>query len=600
MIVDNNVVGQDIVGGGHSSSGSSGRTERVWQDFATEFPWLVKFFNKTGFLKREFFLQSDNCPITKMKFKINQQGPANGTIDFAFLDWTIDKNDIVEVYYKTNLLYVGMIDSKCDDDGGSVSIVPLRSRLKELLFDKQSYYDVVSAAGMFRNILVTPKNAQHGILYTEYSLDPTFAIKAADTPLLDPEEDDDGQTVALKYDDTDLETMLDNLVETVDSDAYWGVDEYRNFFVKYPETEISGRLFVGDTPDYADIKVKTNYKNVKLTRAKVYRKGDQDRKKIIGGETIDDPEPEDVYCGKVGYEENDYYDNQGNHIETGTVKYPPATWLENECGEIEDVVTVSTVCRNETALDYAYNKIVAQQIEKTITVSRLNVDKFFPHVGKKIQVEKQYNKKILWTLADCENVLLYPYPPNKPIKGWFNDTPGSYPQQDTKAIEGRKSIIVSGFSSECVFPLEEERQFDGIEFIEVYYCVKSLIPFGDPIFSVTAYKDDRQTLAADTASVNVSSDDVDKWKCLIIPITGSFRWLSFRLHCYGYVRIDRIRVYSYTKQLFTGYITESSWTVDGHGYNCDITLGNYDVAINDTLQTLEWKIKMLENIKEIE
>jgi hypothetical protein len=599
MIVDNNVVGQDVVGGGHSTSGSSGRTEHVWQDFSTEYPWRIKCYNKYGTLKREFFLQSDNCPISKLKFKINQQGPANGSIDFNFLDWTIDKNDIVEVYYKTNLLYVGMIDSKCDDDGGSVSLVPLRTRLKELLFDKTQYYDVITAAGMFYNILNT-KNSQHGILYTAYSLDPEFAIKAADTPLIDTDIDEDGRTVSLKYEDTDLETMLNNLVDTVDSDAYWGVDEYRNFFVKYPETEISGRLFVGDTPDYAGIKVKTNYNNVKLTRAKVYRKGDQDRTKTVEGETIADPEPEDVYCGRVGDENNDYFDNNGNHVTTGTVKYPTPTWLENECGMIEDVVTVSTVCRNETALDYAYNQIVSQQIEKTITISSLNVDKFFPKVGKKIQVEKQYNKKILWTLADCEKVLLYPYPPDKPIKGWFNGSPGSYPQQDTNSVEGSKSIVVSGFSGECVFPLEEERLFDGIEFIEIYYCVKTLYNFGDPFFSVRAYKEDRETLAADVVSVEVSSSDVSKWKRLILPITSSFRWLSFRLHCYGYILIDRIRAYSYTKQLFTGYITETSWTVDGHGYNCDVTLGNYDVAVNDTLQTLEWKIKMLENIKEID
>jgi len=63
--------------------------------------------------------------------------------------------------------------------------------------------------------------------------------------------------------------------------------------------------------------------------------------------------------------------------------------------------------------------------------------------------------------------------------------------------------------------------------------------------------------------------------------------------------IDRIKVYSYRKEVYEANIKEIDFNIDAKGYECNLTLGNFDVFVNDTLQWLKWKVGVLDGIKHI-
>lgn len=505
--------------------------------YLTDYPFEIIFNYRDGGFKKRIYVGADNCAIKKVKFSINEKGCANARVEFAYLDWTIDKYDTVDIYYKGRKIYHGLVNDKPDIDGGEISIVPQRVRLEHFIFDRVKYVTNVSALTLLETAVKT-KQEYHRVSYNPYFIADTF-------------KDNDAELVLPEFQDSEIKNMIEDVIKTIDSDAQWGVNENNIFFVRYPESTVSKRLFLCDKPYYKSIKVRTQYENIKLTRAIVYRKGDTEREV--------DPDPsEDMFCGKVCYGED-----------PGSQEYfPPIARLENEVGIIEQIVSIPSVVEDNTARDYAYHKIASQQIEKTIEITGVDIDRYFPEVGKRIQVEKIYDKKVLWTLSDCET-----------LDGWE----GSCAVSTTRAVEGDHSIM-SGVSW---FQLGANYHFEGIEKIEFFiYCEKSDFELQiDILKGVDVIK-----------STTVRFQNF-LWQRVEIAIDTGFSGIYFNPNYVCW--IDRIKVYSYKKEIYEANVKEIEFNIDAKGYECNLTLGNFDIFVNDTLQWLEWKVGVIDGIKKI-
>lgn len=510
--------------------------------YLTDYPFEIIFNYRDGGFKKRIYVGADNCAIKKVKFSINEKGCANARIEFAHLDWTIDKYDTVDIYYKGRKIYHGLVNDKPDIDGGEISIVPQRVRLEHFIFNRVKYEENVSALTLLETAVKT-KQEYHRVSYNPYFIADAF-------------KDNDAELVRPEFQDSEIKNMIEDVIKTIDSDAQWGVNENNIFFVRYPESTVSKRLFLCDKPYYKSIKVRTQYENIKLTRAIVYRKGDTEREI--------DPETDDVFCGKVCYG-----DNPGNQE-----YFEPIARLENEVGIIEQIVSVPSVVWDDTARDYAYHKIAAQQIEKTIEITGIDIDRYFPEVGKRIQVEKIYDKKVLWTLSDCET-----------LDNW-SVLPGGTLGSSEDAIEGNRCVLIINSAK---LSLDKAYNYEGMDKIELY--ARSVGFFNDDKITIEIKRGD------DVIRTFKKSIQYLQWERIEIPINSGFDSISFYYD--GWVNIDRIKVYSYKKEIYEANVKEIEFNIDAKGYECNLTLGNFDIFVNDTLQWLEWKVGVIDGIKKI-
>lgn len=539
-------VGSYIVGSVKGNSQTKSGTNNIIYNT----PFYVEFLNREGAFKRGFYLNSNDNPILEIKFKLNKQGPSDGSVEFAYIDWTIDRFDIVNIYYNGTKIYSGLVDSKPDLDGGEIALIPKRSRLKDLIFERKTYFQgLIHAKTILINFVFTSTKAKNSrMFYSPTKIESAFLNK--DTTAL----------VSPRFEDTDYESIIKQLIDQIDSDANWGIDENDMFFINYPETQVSARLEQGDTPDFDGVDISTNYDNIKLTRAIVYRAGD-----------TDNGEADDVYCGKVCFEDS-------------AEEFQPIASLENETGAIECVVSIDTVLvsingttdsqrkqqkeqAKKLALTYAYNKIKAQQVEKSIELKKINLGKFIPKCNKRIQIVKTYTKPVMWTLVDCETA-----------EGW--DVGEDHFLPDRK-LHGTRSLYVGGnFPATYSFG----RNISGINALECY------------VYGVIQNTILRIKISDNEFEFCLNSG----WNRIEIDISKTtFSSISFKSDSY-FCLLNEINAYSPNKQVYEGNITEIQYTIKEGDVTCNATLGNYDVAVNDVLQELDWKIKTLEKIKKID
>lgn len=553
------IVGESIVG---LSKNITSSVYSIGSMYSSDYEWIIEIILKNLVIKKRIIIGSSTCIIKKINFKINEKGPANAKINFAYIDWSIDYNDTVKIYYRGSLVYSGIVDS-INYDSGEITVIPIRTRLEKIIFPEKSYTsNITSAYDVLIDVILT-KQEWTSIYWNETLIDNNFLIKAKNTEMFDPAKEE-----ALKIDTADIKKTIEDIIKIVDSDSTWGIDSNNNFFVRYPSDIISKQLFLGKNPDYTEIKIKKENSDTKLTRAIVYRKGNTEK---------DPPEEENVFCGYVCYGE----DPANNKF------YEPLKSLENEAGIIEEIVNVDAVCYKSTAIEYAYNKIKSQLTAQSIEIKNLNIKKYFPYPHHKIRVEKIYNYKIMNTIIDCQS-----------IGNWFyvnspNDV--EFSLDNIKSIYNEYCVKVSSLITGDVWieykDLEKKIILDGIEKIEIV------------LSSDLKIKQVEVNILNNSVVVNSSITSINSNGIMIIEIRNMIRFDTIRFNIVNddfneapLFYIHRIRAFSYTRETFETNIKEIDFTIDKTGCKCNLTCGKYDYQYNDRLQELETKIKRLGNI----
>lgn len=515
------------------------------------FLWRVQWYHKTGGIKRDWFLGASGCPISKLNFEMNLKIMGAGTISLAYLDFPVDADDYIKVWYNGTLVYKAFVENSVDAKGGAVKLIPYHQKFSNILYNGTFAAKTVSF--IFQTI-VQAVQADTGVVWiSDY----------VDTGSVD--------TLTLDYSGYESpKKIFDELTGKLD-DRYWGVDVNNIFRVYTFDTDISKNLFNEDGT-YTEIEVEVDYSKIEATRYQVF-------KKTAGA-------GEASWIGQVGYGSG----------------YATLTDIENQIGKIEKKFTVSEVIASTPeALGIAYNNLVAQAVTpKTIVIKNLNLSKAFPEIGDYITVQDR-TELIMETIVECDTAT-----------GWIGSV--SLDTSSFIEATGSIRFTVSAIGNEFIFDFGELKRFYypfkisfmGKATVPGQYVSWSTAGFIEQypsgvcsagVCGVSTGISDY--LFGTSYPINIYTGGV--WQLYEKDITDSdFQYIGFKVTSlptgYQYFWIDRIQLYLYSRQSETANVVKLSVTIDQKGDNAIMTLGQYDLQANNAAFKDERKIEKLESI----
>lgn len=320
----------------------------------SQFDWRVQLLHKSGGLKKDWFIGQDETPISKIKFELNKKICGAGTIEFAFLDFPIDADDYIIIYYKDVLVYRAIIDQSIDPKGGKAKLLPYSQRLGEVLINNSFTGKTIES---MLNSIITDTQDDTGIAWLSGFIDT-------------------GETTTYTKGYGGFATAkkaIDDLVKELD-DRQWGVTEGNLLTVYQPGTSVDEVLLHGDNPFYTDIEQNIDYSKIKATRYQVLKK------KIGSGETEN--------IGQVGYNE----------------PYPPLD-IEKLTRKKEKKFTADELIPSDSeALDFAYADLKANAvIPESIKLKNFKFDQLFPKIGKRYKVQDR-TEYIRRRIINCDSL----------------------------------------------------------------------------------------------------------------------------------------------------------------------------------------------------
>lgn len=499
---------------------------------------------KFRFLKKAYFLDSQENNIKKIKFEMSEKGCGTASIEFDFIDTYIQPEDIVQIYALDTLMYQGRVLTIADK---KVEVQPARAKLSLLRY--RGKFDKFASALDIIETILDERNLDSGVTFSKDYIDNTFYSKM-ELYYLQSE---------LEIDYELLSDVIDKIITDVDSDAAWGVNEQGVFFVKYPEDSVSQFFYkTGERSDYGKITIAESWDDIEYTRAAVTRAGRKysDEEKEKDTTLID--EEDTVFCGLVGYE--------------SSANYPPLPNFENLVGKKEALIHLSTMltaentaARNRIALDYAYTMIKSQSTEQKITLTKVP---FRPDMscGQKVYVQAQ--NKSFKVLSDCSS-----------IDGWSNAelVTGDSVSGDTH-IKGCGDLYFS-LVRETEYPEQEFFVFFVRFYCQDFFTVQFRDKKGQPVFE---------------RKYQVVSRS---WQQLTIPYKKSFCSIKFTFPAPFW--LDMLQVYCRNDKTYNFNVNKITTTISSGIGLSQVELGSKDVTVNDRLQYLEWKFKQIEKINSI-
>jgi len=320
--------------------------------------WQVRILHKSGGLKKVWNIGEDNCYIYNLSFENNKFGCGSGIIKFGKLDFPIDADDKVEIYYNGDLKYQGLVDITPDPKGGECLLIPIWKRTEEIL-----YSGVFAAKTVFE------------ILETIFSDISAYSKILWNAVLVDT---DSSTTYNRSYNYDSVRKIIDDLVGGCLTNKYWGVNGDGYFYVKNLETTVTTKLYYSDTPAYSAIKVEQDYSGITATRYQVYKKN------YNAAGT--------VRAGEVGYGGSYPILSIENLIRRKEEKYT-----------VPDLKDATHAIDDADALALAYTKLQLQEIITNITIYNVDLTKYEPEIGKLISV--QDNEDVIQNTIDtCDSL----------------------------------------------------------------------------------------------------------------------------------------------------------------------------------------------------
>lgn len=516
------------------------------------YPWNIKYYHKSGGLKKDWVYGQSDCPITNFNFELNLKGCGFAEINLAYIDFPIDAFDFIDVYYEGTKLYHGFVERTPDPKGGRIEILPRSTRFSELL------YDGAFSSTAFDTILQTVVEAVEADSEIDYN------ALYIDTGSSD--------TYTIEYVYEKVDKIINDLIARL-NDRYWGVNENNIFYVEEYGSSVASTVFYLDNPYYSGIDIEYDYSGIQATRFQVY-------KKTAGsGDTS--------YIGQVGY--------GGSY---------PVLAVETLFRKIEDTITISEVLGSTEALDYAYAKLQTYNLNRTITINNCQKEYFDPTIGSLINVQDS-EETILTTVIDCESTTGWSAAAALDTSNYVEGAASIY--FDATAVD---DYIEYNFGKQKRYLMPEKIGFmiwceeAGRKlYIKITYGTNyNNYGYGSGYYSEGAYSagdtdGDETTETYTENSIYIAAAEVWYYRDyeMSLPI-ASIRWYWSEAPT-GTVQtnIDRVQILRPFRNQYEANVVQKNYDVSQSGTNLTVKLDSYDPKLNDTFFELEKKVNILES-----
>ena len=311
--------------------------------------WQIYWYHRSGGLKRLINVGQENSYLTHFSFESNLKGCGAATISFGYIDFPIDADDLVQIYFNGTLKYTGVVEVIPDPKGGDVQLIPIWQRFQERIFNGTE--TTKSVFTILKDVItgITIPNISWNDAYVDTGSAATYTATYAYQPMY---------------------KIIDDLVTGKLTNRYWGVTETGIFYVRAFEASVTAKLYYNENPAYSDIEVTTDSSGIDATRYQVYIK------QAGAGSTR---------TGQVGYG-------------SGHGPYP----IESVYREKEGKLTVPDGLTSGDAISYAEALILSYQYLQSIQVKNVVLDLYQPAIGKLITVQ-DHDEYILNTINSCDN-----------------------------------------------------------------------------------------------------------------------------------------------------------------------------------------------------
>jgi len=529
----------------------------------SQFKWKVKLFHKDGGIKKDWVIGQSSCPISSLQFELNKKLCGAGSIEFSFLDFPVDGGDFIEVFFDGSIKYRAKIESSVDPKGGTAKLIPYSIRLQELLVNNSFASKTISE--MLQTIIEAVQDDTN-ISWNSFYVDT-------------------GETDTYTLDYSNYETpkkIIDELVGKLD-DREWGVNANNIFVVYQPETTVTKYLLNTYTPYFSSLDSKKEYTKIKATRYQVFKKGSGTA--------------ELSRIGQVGY---------GSGY--------PVLDIEDELGEsrVDKFIVSEYINDDNEALDIAYGDLKAKANVPQITnVKDVNLDYFFPTIGQKIKIQDKI-EYIRRTIINCDALN---NDDNTMINGgvWNNATLDSV-NYVTNAQSVKRSVITA--YDDIFYDLGKITKFTNA--VKIGFMIRSSQATdklewstGDSIAGSWGIG----TWSSGTWS-SVSSGADNLWNT-VTPLnilngglwyymqfnvlSTDFRYFGIRLNTTLTaaidINIDRIDLYIPDQPTFEENIVKATIDIKRGGYNCNMTLNDYDIFANDDDFINKKRLEKIESVQ---
>jgi hypothetical protein len=535
----------------------------------SQFDWRAQLFHKSGGIKKDWFIGQDNTSLEKIDFELTKKICGSGTIRFVYLDFPIDADDYVKIFFQNSLVYRAIVDQSIDPKGGKAKLLPYSQRFGELLANNT--FTGKTIAEMLETIVI---NA-----FPDTQIN--FLLSLVDTGSIETFDKDFSKYETVKK-------IIDELVSELD-DREWGVTADNLFTVYKPSILTDEILLYGDDPYYTDIKQDIDYSKIKATRYQVLKKNT----------TTDKIER----IGEVGY--GGLY---------------PILSIENLTRKKEKKFTVSDlIVNNADALEFAYANLTSKAIvPQSITLKDFRFELLFPEIAKRYKVQDRI-EYIRRKIIRCDSLTADDDSFEKDSGSWSGATLNT-----TDFTSGTASITYDGAIIGDSIRYDFGDTIKLLDPLSLGFMLKSEFA-GDLLgieigiggdtggdgawssgpWSVGAWSQDNTSYTTDTIlfedTINIPNGQT--WNYYEFPFTlTEFSYIKFKFtttpSSTTTINIDDIGIFLPDRAEYESNVILAKFRLEKDDIKCDVKLNDYDLQANDDFFLLERELQKLEALSQ--
>ena len=536
--------------------------------------WSIIWSHRTGGLKKQWILGADGCPVTSIKFELNLGGCGAGEIDLAKIDFPIDPDDTVKIFYTGVAKYQGWVKTSPDPKGGQVQLNAMKLKLSRALVS----YNSTDTLDNILKTIITGLNSGYNLYYSTSMINTGAGAT----------------TYALVYVNVYANTVMDDLITRM-TGRYWGVDENGFVFVRPLSSTLQDTLNYVDDPAYTGIQVTTDYSGIDITRAYVVCKANS-------GAGTNPVQTIGAGPSTVGYPGSSY-------------PYNAALPIETIVGVKEGIVTIPDYVVTADGLAYAYTMLGNQSYLTSITVSGVRLEKYNPPnpiVTRKIQIQDSEEYQLA-LLDACDN------------NTWWKPAQGVYQVgttlDTTHYTEGTGSVsfvlqtlnyyavwmapqgnFVTSNGTYLDLMLMSNVGGDGLTgapFLTInIYGVRTPTVYGAGLYGAAYYGTGADPSVIASYVVQIATVNIWQLVQVALPASAVISQVQFLASSYpatsATINIDRMQVFQQDRKIYQNNIVQVNFDLTPQKTDISMKLSSYDLLANSTIMNLNKYYKIVQ------